>query len=183
MNKRKNIIVGLLLVLTLLIIGSVYKVNKESKNISFQYKEITEMSREEYETKSEIYLLSSTPTHTQNRKFAMPSENKLSYFKVVIKDNGYQKNSPIDIEVFFIIDEMNNLLDLNSFAIHAHSDKSNDSVRMYLDPIVLIEKYPPSNDNEVYINVNVYLNQGYKKVAYEYSENSIINYITLKVIE
>jgi hypothetical protein len=182
MNKRKYIIVGLFFLLALLIIGSVYKVNKESKNISFQHKEIVEISREEYETKSELYLLNPT-MHSQNRKFIMPSDNQLSYFKAVIKDKGYQEKKTIDIEVFFVIDEKNNLLDLNSFAIHAHLDKSNNGKRVYLDPIVLVEKYPPSKENEVYINVNVFLNQGYETVDYEYNENSIINYKTLKVIE
>lgn len=182
MNKRKHIIVGLILILTILIIGNVYKINKESKTISFQHKKIVEISREEYETKSEIYLLNPT-MHKHNRKFIMPSDNQLSYFKAVIKDKGYQENSPIDLEVFFIIDESNNLLEFNSFAIHAYHDKSYNSKQVYLDPIFFVEKHPPSKEDEVYINLNAYLNQGYKKADYEYSESSIFNYKTLKVIE
>lgn len=67
MSKKKYAIAGIVL-LIMLLLSYIQIFNDRSKNISYPFKEIIKTSREEYETKAEIYLISPT-MHHQNNKF------------------------------------------------------------------------------------------------------------------
>jgi len=186
MSKKKYAIAGIVL-LIMLLLSYIQIFNDRSENISYPFKEIIKTSREEYETKAEIYLISPT-MHHQNNKFIMPSEKKLTYFKAIIKDEGQKELGLIDIEVYFIIDENNKLLKKSSFAVYATQGKSKEKATGYLSPILLIEEYPPVNiedKEQIIVLLSVYADQKVKNTIgdYKYSESSIFNYNTLEVIE
>lgn len=205
MKKRNQIVLGALLIFAVLTSAFIYiNNNKKTEEITpYLNKKIVKSTRQEYEKKAQIY--NTQVDHKMlidGENFSMAKDEKThSYFKLIIESSGCKGFEPINVEAYFVIDEMDNLLDKNSFVMHAPDDDSKISRAAYNDPIFMMEKYPPIKQDvkkEIIIITDVYLYEQnaqqvgnakakqYEKLKAEgkdvFTESTVVNYEALEVV-
>lgn len=181
LDKKKYIyfIISMLIIF----IGMVYLNKKYSSNNKVSYRNIavSYISKEEYSDVLDRYSLNPV-MNGKDKVITLPYSDSLLYYKVEIKDEGYNDELPIDVEVFFATDENNNFMESSYFIVTEPKNLSAKKLN-FLNKIVFVEEFG-GRDNSVYITLmidTVYNSKGYVDFKYEFY--FALDLLKLEVIE
>lgn len=182
LDKKKYIY--FMVTILIVFIGVVYLNNKDSSTnnpVSYPDVNLSYISEEEYIDGVDKYSLNPM-MNGKNKTITLFYSDDLSYYKAKIKDEGYNDELPIDVEVFFATDENNNLLE-DSYFIVTESKNLSDEKLKFLNTIVLVEEFG-GRDNSAYITLikdTVYNNEA--NFDFKYTLSVALDLLELEVIQ
>lgn len=161
----------------------VYLNNKYSSNNTVSYPNInvSYISKEEYSDGVDKYSLNPV-MNGKEKVITLCDNDSISYYKARIKDEGYNDELPIDVEVFFATDENNNFMESSYFIVTDPKNLSSKEL-IFLNTVVLLEEFG-GRDNSVYITLmidTVYNSKSYFDFRYKLS--FAFDLLKLEVIE
>lgn len=181
-KSKKRYIMGIVVILVIFTL--IYYLNSKyntKTTESFPSASIQKILEEEYVVAVDQYSLHSM-INGRKQEIILPTENTTEYYKVTIKDEGYSKDLPIDVDVFFTTDKEKNFLESSCFFITEPKDLSSKKLK-FLNMLVFAGNFGSEFTVQDRVYITLKINTVYKKtesIEFDYIHTVVFNLYTLE---
>lgn len=161
---KKKMLLAIIIIILIILIAYIAH-NLSSNDTNPRHVNIEKISKEEYIKALNQYCIN--PILNGFRKeISFPGDDAEYFYKITVKDEGYNEKIPIDVEVFFSSDKYYNMIEDSFFSIKDNDgyrnllifmgDHGKDTDEVYLDIIinVVLDDYEDSNDYEYRVSLS-----------------------------
>lgn len=177
-KSRKSLLILAIIILFSILFYLIY--NNSINNTAYPNIEINNISKEEYSKALELYSLNPV-MNGQEKVINLSDSNDYNYYSIRIKDKGYNKKLPIDVEVFLSTDSEGKFLKDNYFIVSEPKDLNSKKLQ-FLNTLVFVDEFGNVNNN---IIISLKINTVYNKKEqydFEYRKTILVDLLKLEVI-